>query len=195
MSWRGAVVAMLACVSLVVTGCATGKGTSAGARAKFALRVNAGSAEAYTDKAGHVWQGEKEYAKGGGFGFVVGQSVDRGKDMKIEATEDARIYQTEHYAMTGFKAEVPNGKYTVRLHFAETNSKLSKTPGGRVFEVAIQGKVVLPDFEVLKAAAGAGYKAVVKEFKGIEVTNGLLDIGFAAKVQNPEINGIEILGE
>jgi hypothetical protein len=82
----------------------------------------------------------------------------------------------------------------VRLHFAETNPKLSKTPGGRVFEVAIQGKVVLPDFEVLKAA-GAGYKAAVKEFKGIEVTNGLLDIGFAAKVQNPEINGIEILGE
>jgi hypothetical protein len=182
-------------VSLALAGCATGKAMhGAGGKAKFALRVNAGTTESYTDKAGNVWQGEKEYVKGGGFGFVGGQSVDRGKDTKIEATADARIYQTEHYAMTGFKAEVPQGKHTVRLHFAETNPKMSKTPGGRVFDVAIQGKVVLPGFEVLKDA-GAGYKALVKEFKGIEVGNGALDIGFVAKAQNPEINGIEILGE
>jgi len=196
MKRRCGIVAALAVLSLVLWGCGMCKPVhrAPGKAAKFALRVSAGATEAYTDKAGNVWQAEKEYQKGGGFGFVVGQIVDRGAETKIEGTADARIYQTEHYLMTAFKAEVPNGKYSARLHFAETNPKISKTPGGRVFNVTIQGKTVLPDFEVLKAA-GTGYKALVKEFKGIEVTNGILEVGFVAKVQNPEINGIEILSE
>jgi hypothetical protein len=167
---------------------------AAAGKPKFVLRVNAGTTQAYTDKAGHVWQGEKEYVNGGGFGFVGGLAVERAADLKIEGTADPRIYQTEHYSMTAFKAEAPNGRYAVRLHFAETNPGISKKAGGRVFDVTIQGKVVLSDFEVLKAA-GAAQKALVQEFKGIEVTNGILEIGFVAKAQNPEINGIEILSE
>ncbi|MCX8036169.1 MAG: malectin [Candidatus Sumerlaeia bacterium] len=163
------------------------------AKAKFALRVNAGITEDYTDKAGNVWKGGKTYAKGGGYGFVEGRTVDRGAEMKIAGTSDARIYQTEHYMMKSFVAEVPKGKYTVRLHFAETYSGVTQ-PGQRVFDVAIQGKVVLPDFDVVKEA-GAVQKAVVKEFKGIDAGEGTIEITFTPKTQNPEINGIEILGE
>jgi hypothetical protein len=161
--------------------------------AKFELRVDAGSFAAYTDKAGNVWQGEKDYVKGKGFGFVGGDYVDRGSDMKIEGTPDPTIYQTEHYGMTGFIAEVPNGNYTVRLHFAETYEGIDQD-GPRVFDVTIQKKVVLADLNVQKAAGGA-QKALVKEFKGVEAAGGLLEIGFTPKEQNPEINGIEILQE
>jgi hypothetical protein len=35
----------------------------------------------------------------------------------------------------------------------------------------------------------------VKEFKEIEAKDGTIDIGFETKKQNPEINGIEIIGE
>jgi hypothetical protein len=163
------------------------------AAAKFTLRVNAGATEAYTDKAGNVWQAEKEYKQGGGFGFVGGLTIDRGADMKIAETNDPRIYQTEHYSMTAFVAEVPNGRYTVRLHFAETYPNIA-TDGPRVFDVTIQGKTVLSGFDVSKTA-GAVQKALVKELKGIEVTDGTLKIEFAAKQQNPEINGIEIVAE
>jgi len=167
--------------------------TSLSAADKFALRVNAGADKEFTDKAGNVWKPDKEYVKGQGYGFVAGQAIDRGANLKIEATEDARIYQTEHYSMEAFKAEVPEGKFTVRLHFAETYEGIT-ADGERVFTVKIQGKEVLKDFDVRKTA-GASQKAVVKEFKEIEAKDGTIDIGFETKKQNPEINGIEIIGE
>jgi len=193
------VVAMAAIASVALAGCclckckhaAAGKETAAAG--KFVLRVTAGISEPYTDKAGNVWKGEKEYSKEAGFGFVGGLTVDRTENMKIEGTNDPRVYQTEHYSMTGFVADVPNGKYSVRLHFAETYDGVTSA-GGRVFDVTIQGKTVLQDFDVFKEAGGA-QKAVVREFKSIEVTNGKIEIGFVPKQQNPEINGIELLGE
>lgn len=160
---------------------------------RFCLRVNAGDDKAYTGKAGQTWQAGKEYIRGGGFGFVGGSTVDRGTDMAIEGTAEARIYQTEHYEMSGFKAEVPNGKYTVRLHFAETYDGITGA-GERVFDVTLQDKEVLRDFDVFKTAGGS-QKAVVKEFRGVAVNDGVLSIGFAQKVQLPEINGIEIIAE
>jgi endoglucanase len=163
------------------------------AQGKFVLRVNAGDSAAYTDKAGNAWKGDKDYTKGSGYGFVGGDVIDRGASMKIEGTDDPKIYQTERYSMDRFVAEVPNGKYTVRLHFAETYDGID-TDGPRVFDVKIQGDPLLKDLDVSKAA-GKVQKALVKEFKGIAVTNGTLDITFVAKQQNPEINGIEILAE
>jgi hypothetical protein len=160
---------------------------------KFVLRVNAGDPKPYTDKAGNVWQPDKLYTKGSKYGFVDGEIVDRGADMKIAGTNDPRIYQTERYSMISFHAEVPNGKYTVRLHFAETYENID-VDGPRVFNVKIEGKDVLKRFEVQKAAAGV-QKAFVRDFKAVEVTDGKLDIVFDADTQNPEINGIEIIAE
>jgi hypothetical protein len=167
--------------------------TSLAAADKFTLRVNAGADKELTDKAGNVWKPDKQYVKGQSYGFVAGQTIDRGTNLKIEATEDARIYQTEHYSMEAFKAEVPEGKFTVRLHFAETYEGIT-ADGERVFTVKIQGKEVLKDFDVRKTA-GTSQKAVVKEFKEIEAKDGIIDIGFDVKTQNPEINGIEIIAE
>lgn len=163
------------------------------AQGKFVLRVNAGDAAAYTDKAGNAWQGDKLYKKGGKYGFVDGDTIDRGSTMKIEGTNDPKIYQTERYNLSSFIAEVANGKYTVRLHFAETYENI-ETDGPRVFNVNIQGKPALKDLNVQKEA-GTVQKALIKEFKGVEVTNGLLEVKFIALEQNPEINGIEVLAE
>ncbi len=176
----------LALVAMILLGVAFAQG-------KFVLRVNAGDAATYTDKAGNEWKGDKDYKKGGGYGFVGGDIIDRGASVKIEGTNDPKIYQTERYSMDKFIAEVPNGKYTVRLHFAETYDGID-TDGPRVFDVNIQNQPVLKDFDVAKTA-GKVQKAVVREYKGISVTNGILDITFVAKQQNPEINGIEIVAE
>jgi hypothetical protein len=46
----------------------------------------------------------------------------------------------------------------------------------------------------MKEAGGFG-KPLVKPFKGVKVTDGKLMIEFTPKTQNPEINGIEIIGE
>lgn len=163
------------------------------AQQKSVLRVNAGDPKPYKDRAGNVWQPDKEYKKGGGYGFVGGDTIDRGADMVIAGTNDPKIYQTEHWSMDSFIAEVPNGKYTVRMHFAETYEGID-SEGPRVYDVKLQGAVVLKDFDIQKIAGGV-QKALVREFKGITVSNGILQIDFVSKLQNPEINGIEILAE
>lgn len=162
------------------------------ATAEFALRVNAGDSSQYTDKAGNVWSPEKSYTKGSGYGFLGGDTVDRG-EIAIADTSEPRIYRTEHYSMDAFVAEVPNGNYAVRLHFAETYEGID-SDGPRVFDVTIQSKAVLSDFNVQQLGGGV-QKAIVKEFKGIAVRDGILRIGFVPKQQNPEINGIEIIAE
>jgi len=188
MKRRFGIIAVLAIVALLTASIFT-----VAYAQKFVLRVNAGDTKSYTDKAGNVWQPDKTYQKGGKYGFVEGEIVDRGTDVKIAGTNDPRIYQTEHYSMTDFIAEVPNGTYTVRLHFAETYDNID-VDGPRVFNVKIEGKEVIRKFEVQKAAGGV-HKAHVKEFKGIAVSDGQLDIYFDADTQNPEVNGIEILAE
>lgn len=162
----------------------------------FVLRVNAGMDEQYTDKSGDTWLPDQEYAEGKKYGFVPregGGTVDRGANVNIADTEDPRIYQTERWLMEKFVAIVPNGKYTVILHFAETYPDIDYD-GPRVFDVSIQGQPVLTDFDVSKTVGGV-QKALAKTFKGIDVADGKLEIGFVQKQQNPEINGIEILSE
>ena len=187
MKRHGWVVAAVAAVlALALAGLVVAQG-------KFTLRVNAGDSANYTDKAGNVWQGDKWYKKGAKYGFIDGDVIDRGAAMKIQGTNDPKIYQTERYSLSAFIAEVPNGKYTVRLHFAETYEDI-ETDGPRVFDVSIQGKPGLKDFNIQKEA-GAVQKVLIKEFKGVDVASGTLEIKFIAKEQNPAINGIEIIAE
>ena len=77
--------------------------------------------------------------------------------------------------------------YTVRLIFAEVEGKAI---GERVFDVALQGKTVLENFDVRKAA-GACDQVVVKEFKGINVGTNL-SVTFSAKSGESIICGVEV---
>jgi outer membrane protein assembly factor BamB len=82
-------------------------------------------------------------------------------------------------------------KFTVRLVFAEAERL---QPGQRVFDVAIQGREVLGDFDIVKEA-GAPLRTVVKEFDGI-VANDRLTIRLTPAVERslpPVISGIEII--
>ena len=163
------------------------------AQGSFVLRVNAGATTEYTDKAGQTWRPDRAWEPGGDYGFSGGDIVDRGARLAIAHTEDARIYQTERYQTDRFVAKVPNGTYTVRLHFAETYEDI-EFDGPRVFDVTIEGKRVLEMFDVQKTA-GARNRAIVQEFTGVAVTDGELVIGFIARQQNAMVNGIEIVGQ
>ena len=88
----------------------------------------------------------------------------------------------------------PSASYTVRLAFAEL---LHQRAGKRVFDIKLQDKVVLKDFDIVKEA-GARNKAVVKEFEGVEVAESLKiefvpNVADAAPEQAPTLNGIEIV--
>ncbi|KAH9723430.1 putative leucine-rich repeat receptor-like serine/threonine-protein kinase [Citrus sinensis] len=70
-----------------------------------------------------------------------------------------------------------NGNYTVKLHFAEilfTDDKNFSSFGKRIFDVYIQGNLVLKDLNIENEAGGVG-KAIVKPFSAA-VTNGTMEI-------------------
>jgi hypothetical protein len=160
--------------------------------AKIAIRVNCGATESYTDKAGHTWAADQLWETGQTWGADGGLTVDRG-GLGITGTDAPRVYELERYSMSSYKFTVPNGKYVVRLHFAETYDGITAA-GERVFSVSLAGREVLKDLDVFKEAGGR-LKPLVKEFKGVSVENGQLAVGFTASVQNAEINGIEIATE
>jgi hypothetical protein len=91
--------------------------------------------------------------------------------------------------MSGFSYAVPNGKYIVKLHFAETFEEISG-PKQRVFSYNVEGKE-FKDLDVCEKAGGP-QKAYVETVE-VEIVDGKLDISFTSNIENPEINGIEIL--
>jgi hypothetical protein len=83
----------------------------------------------------------------------------------------------------------PNGKYVVDLHFAET---FWTSPGQREFNVLINGKEVLRNFDII-AYAGKIDTAVVQSLSAIADSTGTITIQFTVgAADNPQINGIEI---
>jgi hypothetical protein len=144
------------------------------------IRIKAGSSTPVTNHEGQVFLPEQ--------GFVEGDIVER-PEVAIANTQSPELYRSEHYSMTAFSCPVPNGKYTVKLHFAETFEGITG-PGERVFSFNVEGKE-FKDFDVWAKAEGF-LKAYV-ETVDVEVTDGKLDITFTPKVENPQICAIEIL--
>ncbi len=82
--------------------------------------------------------------------------------------------------------------YTVRLYFAETEEYKI---GQRLFNVLLQGRQVMENFDVVKQARGTN-RPVVKEFKGIEVKDDLMvTLTPVAGKAGPLLCGIEISAE
>jgi hypothetical protein len=102
-----------------------------------------------------------------------------------------QVYQSERWGI--FTYTVSNlqagSYYTVRLHFAEI---YFSQPGQRVFNVAIQGKPVLTDFDII-AQAGKAYSAIIEAFTVAADSNGDITISFTAGPANwPKLSGLEI---
>ncbi|KAK9688737.1 hypothetical protein RND81_09G007600 [Saponaria officinalis] len=91
------------------------------------------------------------------------------------------IYQTARLAPLSLKYYglcLRPGSYTVKLHFAEimySDDHNFSSLGRRFFDVSIQGKVMLKDFDISAAAGGAG-KPVTREFGNVSVTDSTLEM-------------------
>lgn len=145
------------------------------------FRVKAGVTEVFTDQSGQVWQADG--------GFEGGDLIERDPATAVAGTTDPALYLSEHYGMSAFTCQVPNGHYTARLHFAETFEGVTG-PGQRVFSFNVQGHP-FHDFDVW-AKAGGPNRAYV-EAVPVVITNGVFRIDFTANLENPEINAIELI--
>jgi malectin (di-glucose binding ER protein) len=189
--WSGGTLISTLAV-LLFAGCQSGKESSGAGAAPVApatppgstlkaIRIDAGSDTNYVDSEGNVWLSDR--------GFADGEVTTRDEDLPIANTKDPAIYRTEHYDMTSFSQNVPNGKYTVKLHFAETYEDITGA-GQRVFSFNVGGQE-FKDFDVYVKAGGAQRADI--ETVETDVTNGVLNITFTPNIQSPEINGIEII--
>ncbi|MBV9848760.1 MAG: glycoside hydrolase family 2, partial [Armatimonadetes bacterium] len=124
----------------------------------------------------------------GGQTKTVGDPIDT----SAPNAAPAQVYQSERWGECTYAIPVTPGRvYTVRLHFAETTYD---APGARKFNVDINGRRALTDYDVF-ADAGGRDRAVVKDFPSVRPdADGRIVIAFAkGSADQPKINGIQIL--
>ena len=176
------------------------------------INVMLGSPRYFEDRAANVaWIPEQEY-KPGSWGFIGGTSYRRktgfgtmlGSDIDIHGTDMNPIFQTQRVGIKSFKADVPDGEYSVYLHWAELESDKEREAlvynlgadseqtfaGNRSFGISINGTTVSDDFNVARDYGSA--RAVIKKFV-ITVKDGKgVSVDFHKKEGEPILNAIRI---
>ncbi len=154
------------------------------------FRANAGGS-AYSDSGGNNWLADQPYSGNTAWGYVdsspPGDSHEAGGD--IQGTEDDPLYTSERWGMDGYRINVPNGTYDLRLHLAETFDLINSS-GQRVFDVMVEGTVAFDNLDVFDEVGQR--TALVKQLPGVEVSDSRLDIQFFSVIEQPMIKGIEI---
>jgi hypothetical protein len=150
-----------------------------------AIRINTGGST-YTDPAtGNVWMADAYYGdKGMGFGSC-------GQDILNTELDGVYCINRWYGGPGNLVYDIPlpfNGNWEIRLMFAEL---YFTGPNQRKFDVYIDGSLVLNDLDVVTAAGGARKALMIPFTKAI--SDGSATIEFIGVVDNPMINGIEIV--
>ncbi|MDN3688840.1 PKD domain-containing protein [Cyclobacterium jeungdonense] len=150
----------------------------------FELRINAGGPALNHD--GKFFAADN---------YFIGGSTYSNTSAPVPA-----LYQTERSSapkVFNYAVPVPNGTYQVILHFAEiywgANGGGAGGAGKRVFDVSLEGNVVLDDLDI---NAEVGTQTVFTESVQVTVTDGELTMNFTSLggVDQPKLSGFEILG-
>lgn len=176
------------------------------------LNVMLGSHRYLDDRASDVaWIPEKEYAEGG-WGYTGGHPFRRktgggtllGTDSDIAGTDLNPLFQTQRVGLESFRADVPDGEYTVSLYWAELEfggggdalvynlgANAERTAvGKRSFGVSINGVTVLDDVDIAREYGSC--RAVIQKFPvTVSGGNGLC-VSFHKKEGEPVLNAIRI---
>ncbi|KAM0938353.1 putative protein kinase RLK-Pelle-DLSV family [Dioscorea sansibarensis] len=116
--------------------------------------------------------------------FLGAEEETYTKSTKVQMwnTSNPELYMNARLSALSLKYYglcLQNGNYMVVLHFAEimfTDDQTYSSLGRRLFDVSIQGKKVLQDFNIAKEANGTG-RAITKSYNA-NVTNNTLEIHF-----------------
>jgi hypothetical protein len=145
----------------------------------FAAHINAGSSSDLAAPDGTRFVADRNY---------FGGSVMETGPAPIGGTNNDALYQKHRWGMAGYAVPVPAaGTYNVRLHFSEP---VFSAPGWRVFDVTAEGTLMLDNLDV--AAAVGANNALVRSF-AVNVSDGVLNLGFPPVVEDPMVSGVEVL--
>ena len=146
------------------------------ARGSYAVNCGKGGSAFYRAASGTLFFPDQPFEEGG-YGYVGSyRSVTRPVG-GLTDTSDPTLYATEAYDLDGYRFALKPGAYTVRLYL-KVGYKPNAKPGVFVIDVDIEGKRVLDGADLLLLGGSDFNRAVVKEFRGVVVADGTLDIKF-----------------
>ncbi|MEO0795263.1 MAG: malectin domain-containing carbohydrate-binding protein [Verrucomicrobiota bacterium] len=133
-----------------------------------------------------------------GFSYVAdvhfdGGGVDSFPGNAVEGTADDALYnfaRSQNSSFAGYSIPVTNGNYLVVLQLAET---FFTEDNKRVFDISIEGQLVLDDIDLHQAAPGK-WVAIEQAFS-TTVSDSVLDIDVSASINNPLINAIIVIDQ
>lgn len=120
--------------------------------------------------------------------FFTGGHIDNFPGNPVSGTEEDALYNTARSAHSAYTFTVPDGDYRIYLQFAET---FFTGDNRRVFDLKIEGDLVLDDFDIHEAAPGK-WVAFDRVFE-TAVTGSELNLDFNASVNNALVNGIVVV--
>ncbi|GAF03339.1 malectin domain-containing carbohydrate-binding protein [Saccharicrinis fermentans] len=158
-----------------------------------------------------IWIPEKEYQKGS-WGYIGGTPYRKKTkygsfpcaDINIKDTDKDPIFQSQRVGLDAVKFDVPNGKYTLSLLWAELVSdiyheKLAYNLGheiikeevtNRIFNITINGETVENNLNI--AEKYGAERAITKKYE-ITVSDGKgINIEFEAVSGNPILNALRL---
>jgi len=178
----------------------------------YELNVLLGSKRIYEDRVNSmVWIPEQEYVQGS-WGYIGGKPYRPktkfgslpSSELDIKDSQDDPIYQTQRAGIDGFKLDVPDGQYTITLHWAELesdikyeklaynlgNDRVFEDASDRIFNVILNGNFIEKNLNIseeygAEKAVSVKYQINVIEGKGIK-------IDFEAIKNAPILNAIQI---
>ncbi len=153
---------------------------------QFDVGVNAGGG-AYVDRGGRPWQADQAYSTGG-WGYVTSGGGTYAVTRPINGTDDDTLYQSERWGMLSYRFDVPNGSYRIELKFAEI---YAWTPGQRVFDVKIEGELVLDDLDIF---AKAGRDTACDQVFVGPINDGQVTIEFIPRTNHAKVSAIRVTG-
>ncbi|MFO7974459.1 MAG: malectin domain-containing carbohydrate-binding protein, partial [Candidatus Hydrogenedentota bacterium] len=111
-------------------------------------------------------------------------------DNPIKGTALDAVYQSVRFDLDGYTISVPDGFYTVTLHFSEVAYNEMRS---RVFDVKIEGITAIDNLDIY---ARVGKDAALDvSFEMVRVADGTLNIDFVEQIEYPAIAGISVTGE
>ena len=153
------------------------------------IRILAGSSRNYVDRSGKMWSADSNY---------IGGSPFRSSVQHIWRTQDPVIYRGSRQGDFEYAIPLKKAIYELHLHFAETYYGPEDVGGGgegsRIMNVALNGVVILSDFDVI-ADCGEARTADVKVFTDVvPAGDGFLHLSFSSlKGGRAMVSAIELL--
>ncbi len=147
----------------------------------FPIKINIGGDSTQGFLPDQLWTEDKEY------GYMEGNSRIYSSALQINNTDLDSVYQSSRRGSTSYRVRVPNGRYNVKLMFAE--ERFSEI-GKRIFDIYVEGNLIENNLDIYSRAANN--TAFDIDADSIQVMDGILEINLSPEVDSSQINGLVI---